>query len=56
MPKKIISINMDENIVDNIEIYKKEQIPELTRGQYIEVACIEKIVRDKRVAEKAKEK
>lgn len=42
---------MDEELIDEIEYYRKKMKPELTRGQYIEVACLEKIAKDKRKEE-----
>jgi len=51
MGGKITSITMDEELIDEIEYYRKKMKPELTRGQYIEVACLEKIAKDKRKEE-----
>jgi len=43
---------MDEVLIDEIEYYRKKMKPVLTRGQYIEVACLDKIAEEKRKEEK----
>jgi len=48
MERKTLTISIGDDLLDKIENYRTEQKPPLTKGQYIERACWEKINRDER--------